>query len=334
MNKEKWKELISRLSAGFRRFSFRSVMIFIAAFAMIGVASMVKFSSTTVLDYLDSREEKDRTESVRYQIEEVCRTGENKMVPMVLQYAYTEIDLLGTQSMRYTAKSTYEDDYGFGSFTIPGTRKTIEVECPGVVTAYYRPTDVVWKPDTESRIIYVTFPEKIYVENCLEEEEMSRTDRNGLLNHINERDIEKCIEKLKAEGLAQVEKLGIYELVQEEAEAAIREAFGVLDRYGISFESTAVLRKQENEESEETGPVVELVEPEDTSDAEVPAEADGTDESEDEIGNDMDRESEAEWYPEEDPDLFTDRWSEQPDWPGIFDWFEPERWRRGSEELW
>lgn len=300
MNKEKWKDLSGRLSTGFRKFSIRTVMVVIAAFAMVGVASMVEFSNDTIVEYLNSRDEEKQAATIKQALGKAIGEHEQYLATTVLQYAYTKVENLGTQTVNYTARSTYEDYRGIGNFTLPGTRKSIEVECPGSITAYYRPTDVTWKTDSGSRVIYVTLPETVYVENNLYEEEMTRVDTDNFLNRIKEKDLETCKEKLKAAGLAQAVEDGLYELVSQSAKETISDVFAVLENYGVSFESAAVLKNSESDGVVEDQPDIVETEPEEAVPEEAVTEEETVPEDEEAAGQEPADEESVDTYPGQD----------------------------------
>ena len=126
--------------------------------------------------------------------------------------------------------------YMLDDIPVPGTTNHIELTCAGSVKAGYDLEDIVVKVDNDSQKIYVSLPEaKINSNQLTWDSSMECNEKNNILNPIDFEQYQTLISDIKAEGLREAEKNGLYDTVEQNAKNLITNFLGCFAGYEVVF---------------------------------------------------------------------------------------------------
>ena len=126
--------------------------------------------------------------------------------------------------------------YMLDDIPVPGTTTHIELTCAGSVKAGYDLEDIVVKVDNDSQKIYVSLPEaKINSNQLTWDSSMECNEKNNILNPIDFEQYQTLISDIKAEGLREAEKNGLYDTVEQNAKNLITNFLGCFAGYEVVF---------------------------------------------------------------------------------------------------
>lgn len=126
--------------------------------------------------------------------------------------------------------------YMLDDIPVLGTTNHIELTCAGSVKAGYDLEDIVVKVDNGSQKIYVSLPEaKINSNQLMWDSSMECNEKNNILNPIDFEQYQTLISDIKAEGLREAEKNGLYDTVEQNAKNLITNFLGCFAGYEVVF---------------------------------------------------------------------------------------------------
>lgn len=126
--------------------------------------------------------------------------------------------------------------YMLDDIPVLGTTNHIELTCAGSVKAGYDLEDIVVKVDNDSQKIYVSLPEaKINSNQLMWDSSMECNEKNNILNPIDFEQYQTLISDIKAEGLREAEKNGLYDTVEQNAKNLITNFLGCFAGYEVVF---------------------------------------------------------------------------------------------------
>lgn len=126
--------------------------------------------------------------------------------------------------------------YMLDDIPVLGTTNHIELTCAGSVKAGYDLEDIVVKVDNDSQKIYVSLPEaKINSNQLTWDSSMECNEKNNILNPIDFEQYQTLISDIKAEGLREAEKNGLYDTVEQNAKNLITNFLGCFAGYEVVF---------------------------------------------------------------------------------------------------
>ena len=145
-------------------------------------------------------------------------------------------ELTSCEGSYIVTKGQYFTRYMLDDIPVPGTTNHIELTCAGSVKAGYDLEDIVVKVDNDSQKIYVSLPEaKINSNQLMWDSSMECNEKNNILNPIDFEQYQTLISDIKAEGLREAEKNGLYDTVEQNAKNLITNFLGCFAGYEVVF---------------------------------------------------------------------------------------------------
>lgn len=144
-----------------------------------------------------------------------------------------EIGELSTYCGEYSALKSVDESRYIDKIRILGTKNTITIQCRGTVKIGYDFSNIGVTVGED--IIYVTIPDAYVTDNYIILDSVVCEEKNSILNPIEFAQYKELLKEIEEEGLADVERQGIYEKADENFENIIRVFLGEFEDYEIEF---------------------------------------------------------------------------------------------------
>lgn len=142
---------------------------------------------------------------------------------------------LTTYSAEYEGYSTIEDSAVLFEMKIPFSTHKIEIHYQGIIKVSYNMDDITIDVDNDSKKIFITLPDNVITDNILDEENITTTDTNNLINPIGSQEVMDYLEDIKAKELEISTSKGLYDKAQAHAKEIIIDLLSKFEGYQIIF---------------------------------------------------------------------------------------------------
>lgn len=147
-----------------------------------------------------------------------------------------DIGELSTHSGNYTITKGKEFlRYWLDDYPIWGTSNSVTLTCSGIVKVGYDINNINVVVDSDSYKIYITLPKAKLNDNYIIWDTVVCTEENNILNPIDFAQYQSMIEEIEADGLAEVESMGIYEEAEEHMKWLVEEFLSDIPEYQVVF---------------------------------------------------------------------------------------------------
>ncbi len=142
---------------------------------------------------------------------------ERRMVTIAeIEVILSDISEFSTYSALYS--TTKEADYTrfiLDSIPIPGTTNIIHIECEGIVKVGYNINEIGIGINNKDRVIYISIPDAVVLDNYLIWDTVAVTEKNNILNPIDFSQYQELISEIEADGLRIATEQGIFLKAEE-----------------------------------------------------------------------------------------------------------------------
>ena len=147
-----------------------------------------------------------------------------------------EIREFATYSGVYTVRKTEDVWRCVDDFSLPGTRNTVSVCCQGVVKAGFDVDQIDIEVDSVSETVYIRLPQVEVLDNYVIVDSVDASGSvNNPLNPLSFDQYRQVIVSVEEEGLAQVTRMGIFELAEESFRHIVTQCLAGATDYRIVF---------------------------------------------------------------------------------------------------